>query len=211
MRADLLARRKARAVVVVRTLQRLFPHAGMALVYGSPWELLVAVMLSAQCTDKKVNEVTTKLFKKYRTLEDYVHADPRVFERDIFQTGFYRQKAKHVLASAKIIQTQFGGKIPATMEEMLTLPGVARKTANVVLGVVYGIVEGIAVDTHVRRLTRRWGLTTQMDPVKIERDLLEILPQSAWKDFTFRTIEYGRQYCPAKRHAHERCPIPDAR
>jgi endonuclease-3 len=203
-----LKKRQRRARDINRRLKRLLPKAKIALRYGNNWELLVAVILSAQCTDKKVNEVTEKLFKKYRTLDAYVHADRRVFEQDIRQTGFFRNKAKNVLGAAKIVKEKFGGKIPRTMEELLTLPGVARKTANVVLGNAYGVVEGIAVDTHVRRLTRRWGLTKHEDPVKIERDLMELLPKKEWFDFTYRVIDYGRNYCPARPHDHAKCPIP---
>ena len=167
----------------------------------------MAVILSAQCTDKKVNEVTEKLFKKYKTLDDYVKASPEEFERDIKSTGFYRNKAKNILAAAKIIKEKFGGRVPRTMEEILTLPGVARKTANIVLGNAYGVVEGIAVDTHVRRLVRLWGLTKENNADKIERDLMQIIPKKEWFNFTYRTINYGRKYCPAKKHDHSKCPI----
>lgn len=165
---------------------------------------MVAVQLSAQCTDKKVNEVTAKLFKKYRTLDDYVKiarlpAGRQEFERDIYQTGFYRNKTKNILAAAKMVKEQWHGKLPRTMAEMLTIPGVARKTANVVLGNVYGVVEGIAVDTHVRRLARQWGLTKHTDPVKIERDLMALFPKKEWLTITYRIIEYGRQYSPANK------------
>ncbi len=177
------------------------------LKYSSHWELLVAVMLSAQCTDKKVNEVTEKLFKKYRTLDDYVHAKQSEFEKDIFSTGFYRAKARHILASAKIVQKRFGGHVPQTMEELITLPGVARKTANVVLGNAYGVVEGIAVDTHVKRLSRLLGLTESSDPNRIEQDLMEIVPHKDWMNFTYLLIEYGRKYCSAKKHDHANCPL----
>jgi len=163
---------------------------------------MVAVQLSAQCTDKKVNEVTQKLFKKYKTLDDYVRAKPHAFERDIYQTGFYRNKTKNILAAAKIVKEKYKGKIPNTMEEILTLPGVARKTANVVLGNAYGIVEGIAVDTHVKRLTKKFGLTKETDPVKIEHDLMEIIPKKDWLLFTYLIIEFGRMYCPARAHDH---------
>ena len=200
--------RKKRARIVVRELRRLFPRVRIALNYSNNWELLVAVILSAQCTDKKVNEVTKTLFKKYKTLDDYVNADPKVFEEDIHPTGFYKNKAKNILATAKIIKGKYGGKIPKTMEAMLELPGVARKTANVVLGEAYGIVEGIAVDTHVRRLSRLFGLTDETNPDKIEKDLMQIIPKEEWKDFTLRMIEYGRVYCPARKgHTHENCPI----
>lgn len=198
---------KARAEVILLELKKLFPDAGMVLRYKNNWELLVAVELSAQCTDKKVNEVTDRLFKKYRKLDDYVHADPREFEKDVFQTGFYRNKTKNILAAAKMVKEKFGGKIPRTMEEMLLIPGVARKTANVVLGNAHGVVEGIAVDTHVKRLARRWGLTKEENPEKIERDLMALVPKEEWFDFTYRTIEYGRKYCTAKKHDHAKCPI----
>lgn len=168
---------------------------------------MVAVQLSAQCTDKKVNEITAKLFKKYRSLDDYVNADRQEFERDIHATGFFRQKTKNILAAAKMIKEQFKGKIPRTMEEMLIIPGVARKTANVVLGNAYGVVEGIAVDTHVRRLSRLLHLTKHTDPVKIEKDLMVIIPKKEWFDFTYRLIDYGRTNCFARSHNHAACPL----
>lgn len=196
-----------RAAKITAALKKLLPNAKIALNYSNNWELLVAVILSAQCTDKKVNEVTAKLFKKYRKLDDYVNADRKEFEKDVKSTGFYRAKAKNILRSAKIVKEKFGGKIPRTMEEILTLPGVARKTANVVLGNAYGVVEGIAVDTHVRRLSKLLGLTEHDDPVKIEKDLMQILPKKEWFDFTYRMIEYGRKYCPAKPHDHSQCPL----
>jgi endonuclease-3 len=199
--------KQKRARDINARLKKLFPEAKIMLKYGNNWELLVAVELSAQCTDKKVNEVTEKLFKKYRTLEDYISANPREFEKDIFQTGFYRNKTKNILGAAKAVRDRFGGEIPKTMEEILTIPGVARKTANVVLGNAYGVVEGIAVDTHVRRLARLWGLTKENDPVKIERDLMEVLPKNEWFLFTYRTIEYGRKYCTARTKDHGECPL----
>ena len=202
-----LEARKKKAAKIVKELKNLLPHAKIALNYSNNWELLVAVMLSAQCTDKKVNEVTRELFRKYRTLEDYVNADPGEFERDIKPTGFYRQKTKNVLSCARIIKEKFGGRVPRTMEELLTLPGVARKTANIVLGNAYGVVEGIAVDTHVKRLSRLLGLTGETDPDKIERDLMNILPKDEWFDFTYRLIDYGRKYCPARPHNHAACPL----
>ncbi len=195
------------AALIVHKLKRLFPKVGMMLVYKTNWELLVSVILSAQCTDKKVNEVTQKLFRKYRTLNAYVNADKKEFECDIHATGFYRAKTKHILAAAKLIKERFDGEIPHTMQEIMTLPGVARKTANVVLGNAYGIVEGIAVDTHVRRLTRLWGLTEHIDPNKIEKDLMELLPIKEWFCFTYRVIEYGRKYCTGRTHEHAGCPI----
>lgn len=190
--------KKKRAMALVLKLKKLFPRAKIALDYGNVWELLVAVVLSAQCTDKKVNEVTKALFKKYRTLDDYLNADSRTFAADIRPTGFYRAKAKNILASAKKVKQEFGGTVPRTMEEILTLPGIARKSANVILGNAYGVVEGIAVDTHVMRLSQRFGLTDERTPEKIERDLMEMLPKKEWFGFTYRLIEYGRTYCPAR-------------
>lgn len=204
-----IEKRRAQKILVI--LKKLFPKAGMMLRYSNNWELLVAVELSAQCTEKKVNEVTEKLFKKYRTLNDYIDADPKKFERDIFSTGFYRNKTKNILAAAKFIKEHHGGKIPKTMGEMLVIPGVARKTANVVLGNAHGVVEGIAVDTHVKRLVRLWGLSNESSPEKIERDLMAIIPKKEWFNFTYMVIEYGRKYCPAvPQHDHAHCPVTAA-
>jgi len=203
---------KKRAAQIFAVLKKLLPDAGMILRYGNTWECLVAVVLSAQCTDKKVNEVTEKLFKKYRTLDDYLRASAsrrtvREFERDIYQTGFYRAKAKNILAAAKMVKEKFGGKVPRTLPEMVTIPGAGRKTANVVLGNAYGVVEGIAVDTHVLRLSRVLGFSQRRDPVKVERDLMALFPRGKWFKLTYLLIEYGRKYCPARRHDHARCPL----
>ena len=192
--------RRVRARKIARTLARLFPNVGIALRYTTPWELCVAVVLSAQCTDKKVNEITAILFKKYRSLGDYVNAPFEEFALDIRPSGFYRAKAKHILAAAQIVSKQYRGVMPCSMPELLELPGVARKTANVILGNVCGIVEGIAVDTHVKRFTRKFDLSDSRDPVKIERDLMALLPKDAWGSITYRLIEYGRQICPARKH-----------
>jgi endonuclease-3 len=192
---------------IMKRLTYLFPNAGMMLTYGNEWELLVAVQLSAQCTDKKVNEITPALFKRFPTLNDYVTADPREFERMIFQSGFYKNKTKHILAAAKMLQQKFHGKLPRTMEEMLTLPGVARKTANVVLGNAHGVIEGIAVDTHVKRLSHALGLSDETDPNKIEKDLMKVFPKKEWFHATYLLIEYGRKYCPARKHDHTTCPL----
>lgn len=196
-----------RGRLLLRKLKRIFPNAGMILAYRNEWELLVAVQLSAQCTDKKVNEVTPKLFARYPRLRDYVEADPKEFEQYIFSTGFYRNKTKNILAAAKMVAKRFRGKLPRTMEEMLEIPGVARKTANVVLGNAFGVVEGIAVDTHVKRLARVLGLSDKHTPEKIERDLMEIFPKKDWFRATYLLIEYGRKYCPAKKHDHSKCPL----
>lgn len=199
--------KKEKAKKILTILKKLFPEAGMMLHYENNWELLVSVVLSAQCTDKKVNEVTEKLFKKYRTLDDYVHAKPHEFERDIYSTGFYRAKTKNILAAARMLQEKFDGEVPRTMEEILTLPGVARKTANVVLGNAYGVVEGIAVDTHVRRIANILGLTISDSPIIIERNLMALIPKKDWFKTTYLFIEYGRKYCPAKKHDHAHCPL----
>ncbi len=188
-------------------LKKIFPEAKIMLHYRNNWELLVAVELSAQCTDKKVNEITPMLFKKYPKLVDYIKADPREFEKDIYQSGFYKNKTKNILAAAKMVYEKFSGKIPRTMEEILTIPGVARKTANVVLGNAYGIVEGVAVDTHVKRLTKLWGLSKESSPEKIEKDLMKLLPKEEWFQFTYLAIEYGRTYCTARVKDHSLCPL----
>lgn len=192
---------------MIALLKNLYPDARIALKFSNNWELLVAVELSAQCTDKKVNEVTEKLFKKYKTLDDYVRADPKEFEQDIRQTGFYRNKAKNILKAAKMVKEKYQGKIPNTMEEILHLPGVARKSANVILGNAYGVVEGIAVDTHIRRFAWRFDLTDNTNPVKIERDLMEILPKKEWSHFTYRLINYGRGVCPGRKHDCKNHPL----
>lgn len=191
---------------IMRVLTRLFPEPVCALHYKKPFELLVAVILSAQCTDKRVNEVTKELFKKYRTLDDYVNARPAVFEQDIYSTSFYRAKAKNIFAASKVVKKDFNGKIPKTIGEMLTIPGVGRKTANVVLGELYGTAEGIAVDTHVIRLSRLFGLTKHKDAVKIERDLMAIVPKKDWVRFSHMLILYGREYCRA-RCKHTDCKL----
>lgn len=207
MTKDKLEERKKRAKKISKILAKLFPSAKIALNYSNNWELLVAVILSAQCTDKKVNEVTKTLFKKYKTLDDYIKADLKEFEKDIKPTGFYHNKAKNILTAAKIIKEKFHGKIPKTMSEILTLPGVARKTANVVLGNAFGIVEGIAVDTHVKRFAIKFDLTDHKDPIKIEKDLMEIFPKKEWFPITYRLIEYGRKICPAKVHDCHNHPL----
>lgn len=169
----------------------------------------MTVILSAQCTDKKVNEVTEKLFKKYKTLGDYVTADAKEFEQMIRSTGFYRAKTKNILASAKIVKEKFGGEIPRTMQDLLTLKGVARKTANVVLGNAYGVVEGIAVDTHVCRLSQRLGLSSENNPEKIEKDLMELIPKKDWFKSTYLLIDHGRAVCTAKNPRCDLCPLKD--
>jgi endonuclease-3 len=202
-----LPRLKKRWQKISRTLRKLFPKAHIMLVFSNNWELLVAVELSAQCTDKKVNEVTGTLFKKYRKLDDYVNADPREFEKDIHQCGFYRAKTKNILAAARVVKEKYKGKLPRTMAEMITIPGVGRKSANVILGNAYGVVEGVAVDTHVKRLAGVLGLSREKTPEKIEQDLIQIIPREDWFRATYEIIEYGRKYCVARPHRHDLCPL----
>ena len=201
---------KKRATKINRELKKLFPDAKMVLKYKNNWELLVSVILSAECTDKQVNKVTEQLFKKYRKLDDYVKVKPKEFEQDIKSTGFYRNKTKNILAAAKMIKKDFKGKIPKTMEEMLLIPGVARKTANIVLGNAHGVVEGIAVDTHVKRLVNVLGLSDETNPDKIEQDLMQLFPKKEWFHLTYLLIEYGRKYCSARKHDHASCPLQPA-
>lgn len=201
--------KKRRATKAFKRLERTYPRAKIALKFVNPIQLLVAVILSAQATDKKVNEVTAALFKKYKTADDFAGADLKTFEKEIRQTGFYHQKAKSVIESAKIIRDKFGGEIPRTMEDMLRLRGVARKTANVVLGNAYGLVYGIAVDTHVRRLSQRIGLSIEDNPVKIEQDLMNLFPKKKWFKLTYLLIDHGRAVCTAKSRKCGICPIKD--
>ncbi len=200
-------KRKLRAKSLSRKLRKFFPDAGMMLTYKNNWELMVAVQLSAQCTDKKVNQVTPALFARYPELDDYVTADSSEFEKLIYQTGFFRAKTKNILAAAKMVKHELGGELPMTLKEMLCIPGVGRKTASVVLGNAFGISEGIAVDTHVKRLSRVLGLSDETDVLKIERDLMELFPKKEWFHTTYLFIEYGRKYCPARRHNPETCPL----
>jgi endonuclease III len=202
-----LPRLKKRWRKISRTLRKLFPDAHIVLAFSNHWELLVAVELSAQCTDKKVNEVTARLFKKYRTLNDYVRVGRHEFERDIRECGFYRNKAKNILAAAKVIKEKYKGKLPRTMAEMVTIPGVGRKSANVILGNAYGVIEGMAVDTHVKRLAGVLGLSKEKTPEKIEEDLMQIIPKEDWFRATYELIEYGRKYCVARPHRHDKCPL----
>lgn len=193
--------RKELAQRILKKLKELFPTASIALKYSNPWELLVAVRLSAQCTDKKVNQVTERLFRKYRALEDYALADLKEFEQDIKETGFYHAKAKSILETARKIRDEYGGEVPDTMEGLTSLPGIARKSANVILGNAFRKrEEGIAVDTHVMRLSQKLGLTDADDPVKIEQDLMKLLPSKDWFFLTYGLIEYGRQVCPRRKH-----------
>jgi endonuclease-3 len=201
------AERKARLDRILAELDRLYPEATCALNHRNAWELLVATILSAQCTDKRVNEVTPGLFKKYPTMTDFAHAKQAEMAADLRPTGFFNNKAKSVIGAAKRILSDFGGKVPRTMEELLTVPGAARKTANVVLGTAYGVASGVVVDTHVHRISRRLDLTKHDDPVKIEKDLMKMLPPPRWILFSHQVIHFGRNICVARRPLCEECPI----
>jgi len=198
-----------RTANIIATLRKTFPNARTALNYSSPLELLVATILSAQCTDKRVNIVTKDLFRKYRTPEDYAKARQATLENQIRSTGFYRNKAKSIRESCAKILADFDGKVPRTMDEMLALPGVARKTANVVLGSAFGVNEGIAVDTHVKRLAGRLRLSRHKLPHKIERDLMDLAPRKDWAMFSHLLIWHGRTYCTARKPNCTDCPVSD--
>ena len=202
-----LKQRQVRILKLDQALKKLFPVAEIELNFKNPLELLVAVQLSAQSTDKQINKITERLFTKYKKLDDYLKGSPREFERDIKSSGFYRNKTKNILAAAKMIKKEFGGKVPATMAEMLRLPGVARKTATVVLSEAYGVVAGITVDTHVIRFVQRFDLSDHKNPVKIEKDLMELLPKKEWGYFTHRVIHYGRYLAPARRYDIAKDPL----
>ncbi len=192
--------RTRRVRAMNRILKKLYPRPTIALNYSDNWELLVAVELSAQCTDVRVNNVTEKLFKKYQTIEAYAKASQHAMEKDVYQCGFYRNKAKNIIGAARMVIDIYGGVVPQTMEELLRIPGVARKTANVILSNAFGIHEGIAVDTHVRRFALRFDLTDYTDPKRIEKDLMEIMPKGEWWYFNHRLVHYGREYCRAQKH-----------
>lgn len=194
---------------IIRRLEGSYPQARIALKFSNPLELLVATLLSAQATDIKVNEVTSRLFLKYRSASDYANANPQELEQDIRSAGFYRRKARNIIDLARIIEEKFDGRVPDTMEGLLTLPGVGRKTANVVLYNAFGKQEGIAVDTHVARLSRRLGLSKNIDPGKIEEDLMRLVPREKWGQFTYLLIEHGRAVCAARRPACKSCILND--
>ena len=192
---------------IIKILEKEYGDVDIALHFSNVFELMVATILSAQCTDKRVNIVTSTLFKKYKTIKDYANADIKEFENDIKSTGFYRNKAKNIIATANIVLDKFNGVVPKTMEELITLKGVARKTANIVLGSGYGINVGIAVDTHVIRLTNLIGLSKNSDPKKIEKDLMKIIPQKNWRNISFEIQTLGRRVCIARRPKCDICPI----
>jgi endonuclease III len=199
--------RKERLNRIFEWLDQAYPNAKCALTHGSPWELLVATILSAQCTDKRVNIVTPGLFAKYPTIEDFAAVRPEVLAQDIKQTGFFNNKAKSIVGAAKKILAEFGGEVPRTMDELLSVPGAARKTANVVLGTSYGLAFGIVVDTHVARISQRLDLTKHTDPTRIEEDLLKIVPENRWILFSHQMILHGRTVCVARSPRCAECGI----
>jgi endonuclease-3 len=198
-RPEFLLEPKARALEVMGLLEKEHPDAKIALHYSNPLELLVSTILSAQSTDEQINKITKALFKKYRTAEDYANADLKELEQDIKSSGFYRNKAKNIKNCCKMLVENHNGQVPKTMEELIELPGVARKTANIVLFNAYGMIAGVAVDTHVRRLSQRLGLTENADPAKIELDLMNLVPEDKWMRLTDLLIFHGRRTCKAKK------------
>ena len=202
-------RREARTLEIIRRLNREYPKARCWLNFKTPFQLFVATVLSAQCTDERVNAVTKDLFRKYRSPSDYVQARPGELERDIRPTGFFNNKAKSLRRAAAMIQKEFGGKLPESEEELLTLPGVGRKTANVIRGNAFGAVAGMVVDTHVGRISHRLGLTRETDPVKAESDLNLLVPGKERATLAHRLIQHGRTVCTSRRAFCERCVLAD--
>ncbi len=198
---------KVRALKILALLEKEYPDFHIALDFRDPMQLLVATILSAQCTDAQVNKVTPALFRKYKTARDYAKADLKTFEQDIRSTGFYRNKAKNILGAARMIVSDFGGNVPDTMDGLVKLPGVARKTANIVLANAFGKVVGIAVDTHVARLSQRLGLSKNKDPNKIEQDLLVLIPKDKWFEINYLLIDHGRAVCNAKKPLCGQCAL----
>jgi len=203
------ANKKIRAGEIIQWLKKEYPGRGTALHYSNPLELLVATILSAQSTDKQINKITPTLFKKYRTAGDYAAAGQEELEAEIRSSGFYRNKAKSLRLAAKKIVEEFDGEVPRTMEELVTLPGVARKTANIVLNDGFGVVAGIAVDTHVKRLAGRLGLSAESNPDRIERDLMALIPERDWGRVNYLLISHGRSVCRARQPLCEACPLAD--
>ena len=191
---------------IIEELDRLYPDAGCSLTYKTPLQLLIATQLAAQCTDERVNIVTRDLFEKYKTAEDFANADIKVLEQDIRSTGFYRNKARNIIACCQKIIDEYDGEVPDTMEKLLTLPGVGRKTANVILGNIFN-TPGIVVDTHAKRLSNRLGLTKEQDPTKIEFDLMKIIPRERWSRFSNQLVFHGRAVCNARKPDCESCSL----
>lgn len=191
---------------VLKRLDENYPHVQCSLNFKSPLELLIATILAAQCTDERVNRVTHHLFKKYQTTKDYAEASLQELETDIKSTGFYHNKAKHIQACCRSIQDRFGGEVPSDLDTLVQLPGIGRKTANVILGNVFRI-PGVVVDTHVKRVSQRLGLTAHKDPYKIEKDLMAILPQDRWVRFSHQLVDHGRKFCQARTPRCPACPL----
>jgi endonuclease III len=202
-----VAERAARVKQILQTLDRMFPNVTCALHHSNAWELLVATILSAQCTDKRVNEVTPGLFRKYPSIRDFASVPQEELAQDIRSTGFFNNKAKSVIGAARKILDDFGGEIPRNIDQLLTVPGAARKTANVVLGTAFGIASGVVVDTHVQRISRRLDLTKETTPEKIEKDLMKIVPQEKWILFSHQVIHHGRGLCTARNPHCGECPL----
>jgi endonuclease III len=192
---------------ILKRLDRLYPEVTCALAHKSAWELLVATILSAQSTDVRVNMVTPELFKKYPTVQEFAKLEPQLLEPEIRSTGFFRNKSKSVVGAAKMIVSEFGGKVPENMQDLLALPGVARKTANVVLGTWFKVADGVVVDTHVHRISRRLELTKNEDPKKIEEDLMQVIPRERWILFSHQVIWHGRKLCIARSPKCADCPL----
>jgi endonuclease-3 len=201
------ADRKRRVERILKALDELYPGATCALHHQNAWQLLVATILSAQCTDKRVNEVTPALFAKYPRIEDFANANQQELASDIRSTGFFNNKAKALIGAARTILAEFHGQVPRTMEDLLRVPGAARKTANVVLGTAFGIPSGVVVDTHVQRVSRRLDLTKEDDPVKIEQDLMKVIPRERWILFSHQVIHFGRNICVARKPKCPQCPL----
>jgi endonuclease-3 len=206
-KAKTAAERKARLGKIIAEFDRLFPNATCALHHRNPWELLVATILSAQCTDERVNKVTPGLFQKYPTIEDFANVSQDELANDIRSTGFFNNKARSIIGAARKIRDEFDGKVPKTMDDLLSVPGAARKTANVVLGTAFGIPSGVVVDTHVGRISARLDLTKNTDPVKVEQDLMKIVPEERWILFAHQMIHFGRQICIARKPRCASCPL----
>lgn len=201
--------REEKTLEVIKRLSKIYPHPQSALIHDSPWQLLVATILSAQATDKLVNTVTPALFQKYTTIKAFADAPVEDIDEKVKKVNFHSNKSKNIKAAAQMIMEKYGGEVPQTMEELDALPGVARKTANVVLGDAFHKSEGIVVDTHVIRLTNKLGLTTEKDPVKIEQDLMQLVPKEHWRFFGHYLTYFGREYCPARPHKCDNCPLKE--
>jgi endonuclease-3 len=207
LRPRTVSERKARVEKILAGLDRMYPGVTCALTHSSAWELLVATILSAQCTDKRVNMVTPGLFRKYPTIQDFAAAKQEELAQDIRSTGFFNNKAKSVIGAARKILNEFGGEVPREIDQLLTVPGAARKTANVVLGTAFGIASGVVVDTHVQRISQRLDLTKHTDPVNIEKDLMKAIPKPKWILFSHQMIHHGRALCVARNPKCSECAL----